>query len=122
MTVVTGHSPLPYIADFARKLSAVTGAEIQPVAVTNRLFGEQVTVTGLVSGNDIVQEFEGRQINGCLMIPDVMLKEGEGLLLDDMTLDDVAEKLGCEVCSFPATPEGFYLKLEELSEEVSPLS
>jgi putative radical SAM enzyme (TIGR03279 family) len=122
VTVVTGQSPFPYIADFLSKLSTITGVDIQAAAVHNRLFGEQVTVTGLLSGGDILKEFEGRKINGVLMIPDVMLKEGEGLLLDDMTLDVVSEALGCEVCSFSSTPEGLYRKLEELSDPVSSLS
>jgi len=122
VTVVTGYSPFPYIADFTGRLSSATGVDISTVAVNNRLFGEDVTVTGLVCGADILKEFEGKQVDGFLMIPDVMLKEGEGMLLDDMTLDDIGEKLGCEVLSFCSTPEGFYMELEGLSGLNLPLS
>jgi putative radical SAM enzyme (TIGR03279 family) len=119
VTVVTGCSPFPYIADFAGRLSSVTGVAIEAVAVKNRLFGEEVTVTGLVCGGDILKEFEDKRVSGLLMIPDVMLKEGEGMLLDDMTLNDLAEKLGCEVRSFCSTPEGFYAALEELAQSAT---
>jgi putative radical SAM enzyme (TIGR03279 family) len=117
ITVVTGYSPFTYVAEFVSRLSCVTGLDISVVAVKNRLFGEEVTVTGLISGGDIVEAFYGKRVDGILMIPDVMLKEGEGMLLDDMKLSDLADNLGCEVRSFGSTPEGFYLALEELQEE-----
>ena len=118
VTVLTGCSPFPYVADFTRRLSSVTGVDILAVAVKNRLFGEEVTVTGLVCGGDILKEFEGNQLNGFLMIPDVMLKEGEGIFLDDMSPAMLAEVLGCRVEAFVATPDGLYEKLVELAEEV----
>ena len=114
VTVVTGCSPFSYVADFTQRLSSVTTVDIVAVAVENRLFGEEVTVTGLVCGGDILKKFEGKQINGFLMIPDVMLKEGEGIFLDDMSLATLAELLDCRVEAFVATPEGLYEKLEEL--------
>jgi putative radical SAM enzyme (TIGR03279 family) len=114
VTVVTGRSPFPYIADFTGRLSAVTTVDITAVAVKNRLFGEEVTVTGLVCGSDILKEFEGKQLNGFLMIPDVMLKEGEGVFLDDMSPAALAEALCCRVEVFVATPDGLYEKLAEL--------
>jgi putative radical SAM enzyme (TIGR03279 family) len=114
VTVVTGCSPFPYIADFTGRLASVTGVDIATVAVKNELFGEAVTVTGLVSGGDILKEFEGKQVNGLLLIPDVMLKEGEGIFLDDMSLATLAEVLGCRVEAFVATPDGLYEKLAEL--------
>jgi putative radical SAM enzyme (TIGR03279 family) len=117
VTVVTGYSSFSFVNQFVRKLSSVAGLDISLVAVKSRLFGEEVTVTGLVSGGDILEEFDGKEVDGILMIPDVMLKEGEGMFLDDMTLDDLAGKLGCEVRSFCSTPEGFYAVLEELAEE-----
>ena len=48
------------------------------------------------------------------LIPDVMLKEGEGLFLDDMTLDELGKQLGCRVVPFEADSRGFYRALREL--------
>lgn len=122
VTVVTGQSPFPYVSGFLETLSTRTGVAIRPVAVANRLFGPEVTVTGLVSGVDIVKALEGVQSGGFLLVPDVMLKEGEGLFLDDMALEELAEKLDCGVISFYSSPDGFYEKLVELSGRISPLS
>jgi len=114
VTVVTGASAFVQVEHFTRSLSKKTGVTIRTVAVSNCLFGEQVTVTGLVTGGDIVTSLQGGNIGRMLLIPDVMLKEGEGLFLDDMGLDDLASALVCEVASFPATPEGLYHKLQEI--------
>lgn len=115
VTVVTGVSAFSYIKDFAQRLTEKTGVTIRTVAVANGLFGEQVTVTGLVTGGDIVRTLSGADIGRILLMPDVMLKEGEGLFLDDLSLDDIASALACEVASFTPTPEGLYHALREIA-------
>lgn len=114
VTVVTGLSPLAYIEAFMQAAAARTGVVVNVVGVVNNLFGEQVTVTGLVSGRDIVCALEGKVTDSVLLVPDVMLKEGEGIFLDDMSLGDLAEQLHCRIEVFPANPEGFCQKLQEL--------
>lgn len=122
VTAVTGFSPYPFIRDFIEMLAARTTVSIRLVPVPNRFFGEEVTVTGLVTGVDIVDGLNGRAEGSLLLIPDVMLKEGEGLFLDDMDLTGVAGALNCEVHIFEASPEGFYQKLLELNDNHSSLS
>jgi len=116
VTVVTGVSPLRYITAFTEKLAAATSVSIRVIPVENRFFGKEVTVTGLVTGSDIVSALQGEGDIGLLLLPDVMLKEGEGLFLDEMTPADVGAALGCQVESFAATPEGFYEKLVDLAD------
>lgn len=116
VTLVTGLSAHPYVADFVAGLGEKTGVCIRAVAVPNRLFGDQVTVTGLVTGGDIVAALKGEVMERALLVPEVMLKEGEGLFLDDMSLDDLAAELGCEVDTFFPSPDGLYEKLTEILE------
>ena len=59
----------------------------------NRFFGESVTVTGLVTGRDIVSALQGRDTGTLVVIPDVMLKEGEGVFLDDLSVRDLEDAL-----------------------------
>jgi putative radical SAM enzyme (TIGR03279 family) len=107
-TVVTGESPYRYLADFLNALGRITGVELCLVSVKNRLFGAGVTVTGLVSGRDIIAALKGRGLGDMVLIPDVMLKEGEGLFLDDSTVDEIEEALGTRVVVVEATPSGIY--------------
>lgn len=122
VTVVTGLSAYQFIAAFIERLSALTSVAINLLPVTNRFFGEEVTVTGLVTGADIIEGVKGLDQGSMLLIPDVMLKEGEGLFLDEMDIAGIAETLDCEVHVFEATPKGFYRKLEELAADRSSLS
>jgi putative radical SAM enzyme (TIGR03279 family) len=114
VTVVTGISSLAFVSDFLKRLGGKTGVTFIPVAVENRLFGKSVTVSGLVSGNDIIVALEGKEIGRALVVPDVMLKEGEGVFLDDVSLDELGSRLGCRVATFDSTPQGFYRVLKRL--------
>ncbi len=110
-TVVSGLSPLPYLADFLRRLAERTGATLDLVPVENRLFGESVTVTGLVSGRDIVAALAGRDLGSLVVIPDVMLKEGEGVFLDDLSVSALEDALKVSVAVAESTPAGLYRTL-----------
>lgn len=113
-TVVTGASPYRFLAAFLKDLSRRTGVELRPVAVRNLLFSAKVTVTGLVSGKDIITTLKGRELGNVVLIPNVMLKEGEGLFLDNMTVNEVKEELGTRVVVVEATPQGIYEAIKEL--------
>ena len=115
VTVVTGASAVGFVGEFLARLEERTGARIVPVAVENRLFGESVTVTGLVSGNDILAALEGNDIGVGLLVPDVMLKEGEGLFLDDVSLEELQRRLGHPVLTFDCTPRGCYRALRQMA-------
>jgi putative radical SAM enzyme (TIGR03279 family) len=114
ITVVTGLSAFNLVAGFLNQLGEKTGLEIVPLAVENRLFGSSVTVTGLITGHDIIAALDGRQLGRALLLPDVMLKEGEGVFLDDMPLEELEIKIGCRVMTFDTTPQGLYRALRRI--------
>ncbi len=114
VTVVTGVSSFAFVGEFLKQLGQKTGLTIVPVAVDNRLFGESVTVSGLVSGDDIVAALEGKDIGRALLVPDVMLKEVEGMFLDDLPLEELVKKLHCRVVTFDSTPQGLYRVVKNL--------
>ena len=107
VTVVTGISPYPYLVAFLTRLDSLTGMTTRVVAVPNRLFGQSVTVTGLVGGGDIIEALRGEELGAFVIIPDVMLKEG-GRFIDDMTVAELSRDLGYEIVVVPANPWGFY--------------
>jgi putative radical SAM enzyme (TIGR03279 family) len=115
VTVVTGESPYRYLAEFLDRLSEVTGTSLVPVAVKNKLFGGAVTVTGLVCGKDIIAALQGVELGDLVLVPDVMIKEGEGVFLDDVTLEDLERELGKPVLVVESTPFGIYDALTDTS-------
>ena len=117
ITVVTGESPYDYLAQFLERLSQKTGATIVAQAIKNRLFGETVTVTGLVCGRDIIAALQGVELGELVLVPDVMIKEGEGVFLDDLSLDDLQDALGKPVLVVESTPFGIYEAVRDLERE-----
>jgi NifB/MoaA-like Fe-S oxidoreductase len=112
---VTGVSAIGFVAEFLARLGERTGVEITAVAVENHLFGECVTVCGLVAGNDIITALTGVDMGTSLLLPDVMLKEGEGVFLDDVSLEELGKRLGCRVMAFDSTPKGCYQAIRDLA-------
>ena len=113
VTVITGRSAFRTVDDFLRMMSERTGVFFRTVAIENSLFGDSVTVTGLVPGKAVLEGLLGREAGDLLLIPDVMLKEDEGLFLDGMTTDDLQRDLGRDVAVFCATPSGLYEVLRQ---------
>lgn len=118
VTVVTGESPYHYLANFVARLSETTGMTINLVPVKNRLFGGAVTVTGLVCGQDIIAALQSVELGELVLVPDVMIKEGEGMFLDDVTVEDLESELGKPVQVVESTPYGIYDALEAMTGKV----
>ena len=75
--------------------------------IINNFFGETITVSGLITGGDLIAQLKGRDLGERLLIPVNMLRHGEDVFLDDVTLNDVARELGVEVV--PVNQDGFDL-------------
>ena len=70
-------------------------------AVKNELFGETVDVAGLVTGGDIIKSLREKKLAKRLLIPDVMLRHGENVFLDDVSVEDLECELGVKVIAVP---------------------
>ena len=78
------------------------GLTINIFYIRNDFFGETITVSGLITGKDLVKQIKERQDNGeelgrILNIPSNMLRIGEQVFLDDMTVAEVETKLGMKL-------------------------
>ena len=62
-------------------------------AIQNNFFGDTVDVAGLLTGTDILEQLQGKPIGGRLLLPQNMLRQGETVFLDDMTLETLSSKL-----------------------------
>jgi len=96
-TLACGALIAPLLADMAADLAARTGADLPVVAVANHLFGETVTVSGLLAGADLVGALAGRDLGERAFVPRAMFEAEGRLTLDDMTVDDLERHLGVPV-------------------------
>lgn len=116
VSLVTGYSFGSELQDFAERLAVRTGVELPVLSVANSFFGSDVTVTGLLTGADLVGYLSQQDLGQGLLLPDVMLKEGEPLLLDDLSVDDLIKQLGVPVIIVDSSPWGVLEGLEALAE------
>ncbi|MCL2126189.1 MAG: DUF512 domain-containing protein [Oscillospiraceae bacterium] len=65
--------------------------------IKNDFFGHSITVSGLVTGGDIINQLKGKQLGSRLLIPRNMLRSGESVFLDNVTVEMVSEALGVPV-------------------------
>jgi putative radical SAM enzyme (TIGR03279 family) len=116
VSTFTGESASRELAAFTEALAARTGATIHLHTVRNDFFGGQVTVTGLLTGSDVLRELKGKPLGSALLVPEVVLKEGEELFLDDLSLQDLERELGVAVRAVECSPWGLLEGIEALAE------
>lgn len=109
-TFVTGALVYPEIVHIKDKIQGVNSKiNISVEKIPNKFFGETITVTGLLTGIDIINTLKERGCGDYIIIPDNVLRKGyelsnsdEAILLDDYTVEDLAKELNRKViiCDF----------------------
>ena len=117
LSLVTGIDAAGEVGSFVKPLAEKANINLTVVAVANEFFGGGVTVTGLLAGKDIREQLAGRQLGDVLLLPDVVLRDGEDVLLDDVAVSDLEADLGVRVEVFPADPYGLWDMLDTLELE-----
>ena len=118
-SIATGVSAAPFLAKLvghAREKCGTIEGKVYPIV--NRFFGETITVAGLVTGGDLIQQLRGKKLGKRLLIPANMLRSGENVFLDDVTTADVERELGVPVVLVPQ--DGYELLDAMLGVELTP--
>ena len=76
--------------DFMKEFA---GYEVEIVDIRNDFFGEQITVSGLITAKDMIAQTKERDLGNILAIPCNMLRMGERVFLDDLSVEDVENTL-----------------------------
>lgn len=92
-TLVTGLEAAPLIKQLARRFSAWPGLSLQTAVVGNRFFGPQVTVAGLLTGEDLAAALAGKDLGECAFISASLIREKENLFLDGWTITELEQRL-----------------------------
>jgi putative radical SAM enzyme (TIGR03279 family) len=98
VTLATGRLVYPYIKKMANRIMEVyPQMDLQVVAIRNDFFGERITVSGLLTGQDIIAQCKVLDLGHRLILPGNVLRSGEEVFLDDYTLTQVRETLGTQI-------------------------
>ena len=97
-TIATGVLIAPTIEKLCRRVCEVyPNLHVTVVPIINHFFGETITVSGLLTGQDIIAQMKDREIRGKLILPENLLRSGEDVLLDDKTVSDIENALQTRV-------------------------
>lgn len=94
ISAATGKLAYPYIRRMADRVEEqFPGRKIHVYCIRNDFFGERITVSGLVTGQDIIAQLKGKELGSRLLLPCNMLKADEDVFLDDITVKEVSDAL-----------------------------
>jgi putative radical SAM enzyme (TIGR03279 family) len=108
LTWVVGNAVEHAFQPMVQRLNQVEGLTVNLVASASDYWGQEITVTGLLTGQDLRQALSDQPLGDGVLLPSVMLKHGETLFLDDTTVEDLAIALN--------TPIWIVNGLEELTD------
>ena len=94
LSIATGKLAYPYLCKMAEKITEkFPGVRIHVYCIRNDFFGERITVSGLITGQDLMAQLKERELGRRLLIPCNMLKTDEDIFLDDFTVEQVSGAL-----------------------------
>ena len=90
---VVGNAVEKAFEPIVQQLNQIPGLSVNMAALCSRYWGQSITVTGLLTGQDLLEALQGRDLGNGILLPSVMLKQGEPRFLDDMTVEQLASLL-----------------------------
>ncbi len=115
VSIVCGMLVKDYMVKATDKIKKVApNVDIQVYPIRNDFFGEKITVTGLLTGGDIVAQLKGKDLGDALMLPCNCLKADEDIFLDDMTLEEFQNALQVPVIIVQSSGMDFLSSIIEM--------
>ncbi len=106
ISVATGAAAYPLMCELSDALmKQYPKLTIHVYAIQNHYFGESITVAGLITGEDLLQQLRGQALGKTLYISQNMLRHEGDLFLCGMSIDTLSEALGVEIC--PVSADGY---------------
>ena len=95
VTIATGYSPYPIICQLAKQAEEkFPQLRCDVYRIRNDFFGDTITVTGLITAQDLIAQLRGKDLGEELLISSAMLRRNSDVFLDDLTVPDVEHELG----------------------------
>ena len=98
LAIATGVLAYPYLKEMLEKLQGkFPNVKVHLYRIKNKFFGGKITVAGLITGRDLLEQLKGTPLGERLLIPCNMLRDGEEVFLDDVTVQELKETLQVQV-------------------------
>lgn len=108
LSIATAELAYPYIKQMAERLMGVCPEiEIRVYGISNHFFGERITVSGLLTGQDIIAQLKDKELGERLLLPENVLRSGEEVFLDNVTLSEMETALQLKIDVVKSSGQGF---------------
>jgi putative radical SAM enzyme (TIGR03279 family) len=97
LTWVVGNAVEVAFQPIVKRLNDVEGLEVQMRAICSDYWGQDISVTGLITGHDLLLNLQEQDLGDAILLPNVMLKHSELVFLDDITVEEVSCKLNTKI-------------------------
>jgi putative radical SAM enzyme (TIGR03279 family) len=97
LTWVVGNAVETAFKPLVKQLNNVEGLDVKMRALYSDYWGQNISVTGLLTGHDLLYHLKGQDLGDGILLPSVMLKHGELIFLDDMTVEEVSHQLNISI-------------------------
>lgn len=96
-TWVVGNAVEQAFQPLVKQLNKVDNLSVNLAALRSTYWGQEITVTGLLTGQDLLSNLTAQALGDGILLPSVMLKHDDTCFLDDMTVQDVSQKLNITI-------------------------
>ncbi|MBG1243009.1 TIGR03279 family radical SAM protein [Nostoc sp. NZL] len=96
-TWIVGNAVEKAFQPILERLNFVEGLEVNMRALCSDYWGQTISVTGLLTGHDLLLNLEGQDLGDGILLPNVMLKNGELVFLDDMSIEELSGRLNTKI-------------------------
>ena len=100
-TWIVGNAVEHAFQPLVKQLNEVVGLKVDLVALRSEYWGQEITVTGLLTGQDLLSGLSGRNLGDGILLPSLMLKHDDTRFLDDMTVEEISNRLNIPI--FPVS-------------------
>ncbi|MBH8564308.1 TIGR03279 family radical SAM protein [Nostoc sp. CENA67] len=101
LTWVVGNAVEKAFQPILNRLNVVDGLKVNMCALSSDYWGQSISVTGLLTGHDLLLNLQGKDLGDGILLPSVMLKHGELVFLDDLSIEELSQRLNTKI--FPVS-------------------
>lgn len=108
LSIVTGVLASKYISKLSKDVMIkYPNIKLHVYTIENEFFGKSITVVGLLTAGDIINQLKGKELGKALLLPDSLLRHGESVLLDDLNIQDIERTLQTRICIVQSDGKSF---------------
>ncbi|MDJ0732194.1 MAG: TIGR03279 family radical SAM protein [Crocosphaera sp.] len=105
LTWVVGNAVEKAFQPLIKQLNNVENLTVKLAALNSEYWGQEITVTGLLTGQDIASKLQNRELGNAILLPSIMLKAHDTVFLDDLSVEEVSKRLKIPIIIVNTIPD-----------------